>query len=74
MPCGFIAQAVEKDRDDALVVFGSLPGGLRDLAVEVVEPGPGLFHVRTGQPGHRINLHHQVPPQVRLSSNVTGGV
>jgi hypothetical protein len=45
-----------------------------DLPVEVAEPGPGLLHVRIGQPCHRIDLHHQVPPQAGLPGKAADGI
>ena len=45
-----------------------------NLPAEVIEPGPGLLHVRTGQPDYRINLHHQVPLQARLLGKAGDGI
>ena len=68
----------------AATAIWSTPGSVRrprtklpacaDLPAQVIEPGPGLLHVRTGQAGHRVNLHHQVPLQARLLGQAGDGI
>ncbi len=46
----------------------------RWIEAKLIEPGAGLFHVRTGQSGHWINLHHQVLSQARLTGEASDGI
>src|SRR5262249_42790059 len=56
------------------VVVRPKAAGATDLPVQVIEPGAGLLHVRTCQPDHWINLHHQVPSQARLPGEAGDGI